>query len=214
VSKSKNNLTGLANLLSKGRSSLKNGLPSVAGPSTSSPDIKTTEKKLSSGSSSSLRSKSLNAKAETGIQFGKPSSSRTSTSASSDLSSLLKTTESSGLSGLLSGGGLLSGLTGLGGLGSLLSGLFGGGGSKTIPPLTMFALPQVSSETYSIGTRAGSSASGSSSTSASGSSGSTVGQQSSGIYSASSVAGNTRIVQAVRTAILSSSSLNDVINEI
>lgn len=213
MSKSKNNLTGPGSLLNKGRSSLKNGLPSVSGPNKSSPDIKTTQTKLSSGSNSSLRSQSLNAKVDTGIQFGKPSSSRSSTSASSDLSKLLKTTESSGLSSLFGGGGLLGGLTGLGGLGSLLSGLFGGG-SKSVPPIPLFSLPQISQETYSIGTSGSISANTSNPISARSSNATSSAQQDPGIYSSPSMAGNARIAQAVKTAILSSSSLNDVISEI
>ena len=212
MNKSKYNLTGLANSLSQGKSLRKSGLTALSSTSESSPEIKTAATKLSAGSDSSLRLQSSNAKQPTGIQFGKPSSSRTSTSASSDLSSLLKTTESSGLSNLLGGGGLLGGLTGLGSLGSLISGLFGGKSTKTLPPLTTFSLPQATSETYSV--RSGASTS-------TGMTGSSV---NSGIYAAavsrispavsSPAASSDRIAQAVKTAILSSNSLNDVINEI
>jgi hypothetical protein len=153
----------------------------------------------------------LNAKGTQGIQFGKPSSNRTSTSATSDLNSLLKSTESAGISSILGGGGLLGGLTGFGSLSSILGGLFGGG-TKTLPPLTAFTLPKATTETYSIGTNT------KTTTVPTGS------QQGAGIYaaqtkqsiSASSVPGTSsgQIAQAVKTALLNSSSLNDVINEI
>lgn len=210
MSKSKNNLTGLANLLSQGKSRGKSGPPALSGSSASSPDIKTSSGKLTAGSNNNLRSESLNAKSATGIQFGKPSSNRGSTSATSDLSTLLKSTESSGLSSVLGGGGLLGGLTGLGSLSSILGGLFGGG-AKTLPPLTTFTLPQATTETYSIGT------------SAKATTVSTGSQQGTGIYaqpkqvvSATSVPGTSsgQIAQAVKTALLNSSSLNDVINEL
>jgi hypothetical protein len=214
VSKSKNNLTSLASLLTGGRSGPKSALPVLGGSSASSPDIKTTTSsgKSAPGSNSALRSESLNAKPAKGIVFGKPSSNRTSTSATSQLNSLLKSTENSALSSVIGGGSLFGGLMGLGSLTSLIGGLFGSS-TKTLPALTTFSLPQVSAETFSIGTNA------KTTTAAGGGA-----QGSSGIYasqtrqtvSAVSVPGTSsgQIAQVVKTALLNSSSLNDVINEI
>lgn len=211
MSRSKNNVTGLVNLLSQGKAGGKSGAPSLPGSSQSSPDIKTGTTKVSNTANNTLKSQSLNVKAVQGLQFGKPSSNRTSTAGTSTLSSLLKSTESSGLSSLLGGGGLLGGLTGLGSLTSLVSGLFGGG-TKTLPPLTTFTLPQSVSASYSVG---------SSTNQRSGSSGT---QTTSGIYGAPTSQATTatvapapasaHVAQAVKTALLSSSSLNDVINEL
>lgn len=212
MSKSKNTLPSLASLLTGRTSSSKTAMPSIGGSSASSPEIKTnTTGTAAPGADTNLRAESLNAKTATGIDFGKPSSNRTSTSATSELSSLLKSTENGAISSALGGGGLLGGLTGLGSLSSILGGLFGGG-TKTLPPLTLFTLPQASSESFSIGTSSKTTAVSSTT------------QQGPGIYaapvnqsvSAVSVPGTSsgQIAQVVKTALLNSSSLNDVINEI
>lgn len=126
----------------------------------------------------------------TGIQFGSPSSSRvTSSGSSGEWSTLLKQTESGGIAGIGSGGGLslLGSVAGIGGLISGLSSLFGGGKS-TPPPLTAFQLPQSQQQTISIGSNTESNI--------------PLRYQS------------TQIAQAVKQALLNSSSLNDVIAEI
>ncbi len=234
MSKSKNNLTSLGNFLSQGRSGRKTGSLPPSGSSAGSPEVMTTTTKLSLGSNSSLRSQSLNQKADQSIEFGKPSSNRTSTTtAPSDLSSLLKMTESSGLSSLLGGGGLLGGLTGLGSLGSLISGLFGGSSAKALPPLPLFTLPQATSETYSVKSQVGTSSGAGRSQAGSGiyaapesvtPAAASIYTVPAGFYNAPSnmkpaatttpASSPNRVVQAVKIALLNSSSLNDVINEL
>lgn len=83
------------------------------------------------------------------------------------------------------------GLADLGGIGMAISSLFkifgGGSSEKTLPPLVEFALPNPVSQRVYIG---------------------------SGIAKSATQAGGTQIVQAVKQALLTSSSLNDVISEI
>jgi hypothetical protein len=198
VSKSKNNLTGLLNQVSRSKSGRKS----------SSPEINTTTKRLSASGAGDLRSLSSTARSPVGMQFGKAHhSSGTSSTAASDLTKLVNKTASSGLSSLLGGNGVLGGLFGLGTVGSLLGSLFGGKSSTAPAPPAGFALPQARTESFSRGVA-----------------GAKVSNGTSGIYTstvahgtgtpAGNVVSQDQIAQAVRVALLNSSSLNDVINEI
>ena len=145
----------------------------------------------------------------TGIQFGRPSNSKTSATQSGSVwTSLLKQTISSG-----SGSGLTGGLSSLGGIGGLFSGimsLFGGGGTSTLPALVDFKLPTSASQTVYVGSSGSSTYQGDAVEKAVSSS--TVTNQPAGTlqlqYQSAAIA------QAVKTAMLNSSSLNDVIAEL
>ncbi len=163
--------------------------------------------------STDLKSESLSTagNVKAGMKFGSPSSNRvTPSQGTSEWANLLKQTASGGISSAF-GGGLMSAIGGLGGLVSSIAGLFAGS-KKTLAPLTLFQLPNsrahtvfVSSKTAgteSLNTNSGG-VSGSSNTSSS-----TTGQEQS-LQNQS-----TEIAQAVKQALLNSSSLNDVIAEI
>lgn len=154
----------------------------------------------------------------TGIQFGSPSNSRTSTAQSvNELSNLLKQTASGGIANALTGG--LGSIAGLGGLVSGIIGLFDGG-NKTLPPLIEFQLPQSQEQTVYVNSKGSTTFQGTDVEQASTSS------PSGPIYTGTSQPGNvaigaqtlqyqsSQIAQAVKNALLNSSSLNDVIAEI
>lgn len=145
-----------------------------------------------------------------GINFGSPSSDRTTSSpGTSEWANLLKQTASGGISSQL-GGGVLNAIGGVGGLVSSLVGLFGGG-MKTEAPLTRFQLPDSQSENVFATANA---------------SRPQAGARAGGPYRSSSdsptqvdhgqlsPAQSAQITQAVKQALLNSSSLNDVIAEI
>ncbi len=139
---------------------------------------------------SSRESKSLSfASADrqaTSIEFGKAHVSKTAPSTTSEWKKLVGQVASGSLSGFFGGSaGLLSG----GGLGSLLSGIEGlfGGKKSTPQPLVAFQLPASQNQTISIG-----------------------GQNTGANLQDHSSA----LAHAVKTALLQSSSLNDVIAEI
>jgi hypothetical protein len=169
---------------------------------------------LRPGADTGLRTLSFTSKdVATGIQFGSPSSSRVGTTGPSAWSTLLKQTASGSAGSVLGGGGLsvVGTLGGIGGLISGLSNLFGG--KSTPPPLVEFQLPQVQAETMYVGGNGSSSYQNLTATSNA--------KSSSGTYTVP-VRANTQnltyqssqIAQAVKQAILSSNSLNDVIAEI
>jgi hypothetical protein len=157
--------------------------------------------------------------ATTGIRFGSPSNSRMPGSQSSNpLTNLLEHAASGGIGGILSGG--LSSFAGLGGLVSGIIHLFGGGSGNTLPPLVEFRLPDSQQQTVYVSSKGNATFQGTA-----------VEQVSrvttnSGIYRTSNEAGSAGgslqalryqsepIAQAVKTALLNSSSLNDVIAEI
>ncbi len=154
------------------------------------------------------------------IQFGRPSQSGSKTPASSgsEWANLLKQTASGGIASAFTGG-----FGGIGGLGSLISGIFSlfGGGKKTLPPLTEFQLPNSQQQSEYVSSKGASVYAGDAEVSGSPSSGE-------GIYNngaqleTSGTSTNTQwiqdqsgaIAQAVKTALLHSSTLNDVIAEI
>ncbi len=144
-----------------------------------------------------------------GIQFGHPSGSGTATSSSSGSiwPNLLKQTANSGLSSLLGGGA---------GIGSLVSGLlhlFGGGGKSAPPPLVKFQLPSPQEQTVYVGSNGTSSYPGDS-VQSSASPGAANAANSGAANSQTLRYQSTEIAQAVKTALLNSSSLNDVISEL
>ncbi len=149
-----------------------------------------------------------------GIKFGSPSNNRTTASqGTSEWANLLKQTASGGISSAF-GGGLLNAIGGLGGLVSSIAGLFGGS-KKAEAPLTLFQLPNSQAQTVFVSSKtAGSASLNTSSGGVSGSSNalsSTTGQ---GVQSQTFQHQSAEIAQAVKQALLNSSSLNDVIAEI
>ena len=158
-----------------------------------------------------------------GIQFGKPSQSNSKASASSgsEWTSLVRQTASGGIASAFTGG-----FGGIGGIGSLISSivnLFGGGGSKnTLPPLTEFVLPSSNQQTVYVSSRGTATFQGSV-TKASEFNGTGGGiynnaehmQTSDSLSSSQWIQEQSgQIAQAVKTALLQSSSLRDVIAEI
>jgi hypothetical protein len=162
--------------------------------------------------SSATRTLSLSAKPlGTALAFGKPSSAGTTTSsAGSVLTGLLKQTASGGIASALGGG-----LSGLFGLGSIISGFVSlfGGGKSALPPLVQFQEPAAQDliSYISSGSRSSApSAASRVSVSNPGTTNTPGGQQTTSTYQYQS----TQIAQAVKQALLNSSSLNDVIAEI
>ena len=156
-----------------------------------------------------------------GLNFGKAPKSATSLSpTSSSWNKLLKSSLSSGASGAL-GGGVLQALGGLGGIVSGIAGLFAGS-KKTLQPLTAFQLPSSKNLTRGVGGRAGTAQpvttfGGATKAAAANPVYSNIQNslKTSGISGAgSSQYQNQQIAQAVKQALLTSSSLNDVIAEI
>jgi hypothetical protein len=156
------------------------------------------------------------------IQFGRPSqsSSKSPSTSGTEWTSLLKQTGSGGIASALSGG-----LTGIGGLGSLISGIVGlfggGGGNKTPAPLMEFQLPSSQEQTVYLGK-------GRSVYQSSVAESASVPPPGAGLYSnggqlqTSGSSPNAQwiqeqsshIAEAVKSALLNSSSLNDVIGEL
>ena len=161
---------------------------------------------------SATKSLSLSAKPiGTALAFGKPSSAGTSsTSSSSVLTGLLKQTASGGIASALGGG-----LSGLLGLGSLISGFVSlfGGGKSALPPLVQFQAPAAQNLVSDVSSRSGASSPAAASNrnvSNSGTTNTSGGNHTTSTYQYQS----TQIAQAVKQALLNSSSLNDVIAEI
>jgi hypothetical protein len=136
------------------------------------------------------------------LSFGSPSNKgakgSTKTSTGTLWTSLLGSTSSNGMSDLLGGGGLLS--TGLDYLTGGIASLFGAGSESVAEPLTQFVLPHAQDQT--INTR---------------------GRQVNDRANAANLYGQpaqlsatskSAIIQTVKNAILTSSSLNDVIGEL
>ena len=147
-----------------------------------------------------------------GIQFGSPSGagvkSRTSSSTENQWTNLLKSAASGGVTSLLGGGFLESGID------SLLSGLTslfdGGSTQKSETPLLRFALPDSQQDSMYINSEGLSSNSSNVAD--------TQSARSTGIYgslqSQEMSYKQSEIVKAVKSALLTSSTLNDIIAEI
>lgn len=148
----------------------------------------------------------------TGLRFGGSSSSGTTTSATgSQWTNLLKQTARGGISSALGGG-----LKDIGGIASIVSGFIGlfGGGKSAPPPLVHFEAPASQNQTAFVGTTTAPAKWADNGTLAHGSS-------STGIYASGQEPNvqslqyqSAQIAQAVKQALLNSSSLNDVIAEI
>jgi hypothetical protein len=158
--------------------------------------------------------------ASTGINFGSPSNNRQGTQQSSSLlGNLLKQTASGGIASVFSGG--FASITGIGGLISGIASLFGGGKS-TPPPLVEFQLPNPQSQTVYVSSNGSTALQGNAvESSGTGTTGTGIypkpgspGISAAGASSQSFQYQSTQIAQAVKTALLNSSSLNDVIAEI
>jgi hypothetical protein len=133
---------------------------------------------------------------------------------------LLKQTASGGIASAFSGG--FASIAGLGGLISGIASLFGVGGKSTPPPLVEFQLPSSQSQTIYVSPNGSATLQGNAVES------SGIGSTSTGIYPKPSSPGistagassqslqyqSAQIAQAVKMALLNSSSLNDVIAEI
>ena len=210
MGKSRNNLSGIVNRLSNGK---------TAGSVSAQLNlINQSEKVITNGSAKLARLGDVKAVAlssvvsSTGIKFGTPSSATTKGSTSgSQWSSILQNTASGGVTNAF-GGGLLD----LGGIGTLFSGissLFGG--KSASPALVQYQEPLPQNQTISISSLSTpkSGSSGGSKTQSVVSAGPTIygsGQGNNAPFQYQS----TQIAQAVKQALLTSSSLNDVISEV
>ena len=136
-----------------------------------------------------------------GIKFGSPSDNRAQTSnGTTSWSRLVSQAARGGLSSAFGGGGILGAIGGLGGLVSGIFSLFGSK-KKTPPPLSLFRLPDAQAQTIYVNSQASS------------------GQTHATIYRSASQQpslqyNSAEIAQAVKHALLTSSSLNDVIAEL
>jgi hypothetical protein len=157
------------------------------------------------------------------IQFGKPSQSgsKPASSSGSEWTNLLKHTASGGIASALSGG-----LASIGGIGSLITGiahLFGGGSKKrTPPPLVEFHLPASQQQTLTVSSKGNRVHQGSASE-ATGvrATGAGIYGNAGQLHTSGSSQGTQwiqeqsgQIAEAVKNALLNSSSLNDVIGEL
>ena len=136
------------------------------------------------------------------INFGKPADtgkSTTSTAKGTDWTGMLKQAAGGGVSSLI-GGGLATG-----GIGSIISGISSlfGGGSKAPEPLKLFTLPDPQNQTVHLQGGGPSS-----------SSSSAVHVHVQTMDSQSFVSRSNDIARAVKTAMLNSHSINDVISEL
>ncbi len=147
------------------------------------------------------------------VSLGKPSASSTSSSSSSSgmLQSLLSQTASgSGLASAFTGE--ISSIAGLGGLFSDFASLFGSSKS-TPPPLALFSLPNSVQETAYV-SAAVTGSGGTSSSSQAGSVTYSTGASPISNQNGGSAADSAAIAQAVKSALLTSNSLGDVIAEL
>jgi hypothetical protein len=177
------------------------GLLNLTGGSSKS-SLRGNESKLSIPSSSQSGFQAASEGKNTGIHFGNPSvRSQASTATGSAWSTLLKQTASNGLASAVSGFGTGT-LASLGGLGSLVSGVMHlfSGSHKTSPTLQDFSLPVSQNTTAYVGRN-----------------GTTVYDGPTTLAASPSTwtqDHSAQVAQAVKTALLHSSSLNDIIAEI
>jgi hypothetical protein len=171
------------------------------------PSFKSSLSKLAGGSASGAKRENLlqGFTPSSSINFGKPSDRKaliSSPGTGMDWGGLAKQVVSGGAASLFNA----SSAVGLGGLGSLISGitsLFGGGEKKAPPPLQLFQLPDAVNQTVHL--QGGSPA---------GSSGSAVHVHVQAIDTQSFLNRSNDIARAVKTAMLNSHSLNDVVSEL
>lgn len=214
----RNSVTGLLSQLSRSSSgtALRGGSTTVTNLVVPLSSGGSSSRALTLGRSSETRATGLNDRIlPTSIQFGSPSSTRTtsSTTTGTGWSKLLTQTASGGLASALGGG-----LGSIGGLGSLVSGivgLFSGGSKSSLPALERFQLSASQAETVYVSSKtiSGQDAAMSQTTSKNGggiygSGGGQTSKASNPSYDAGQIA------QAVKQALLNSSSLNDIIAEI
>lgn len=169
------------------------------------------------GRLSDIRAFTINGAAEAkGIQFGGPSSTRTSSpTTQSGWSNVLTQVATNGAANTFR-----SALGSIGGLGSLISGIFhmfsGGNSKASLPPLVRFQLPSSQTETAYIGSQSRTVLAGAGTQQSIRSTTQPIyapaGTQKSA--TSSPVYDTAAITQAVKQALLNSSSLNDVIAEI
>ncbi|MBV9269067.1 MAG: hypothetical protein JO061_23050 [Acidobacteriaceae bacterium] len=200
MAKSKNDLSTLVRKLSR------------PGSNNSSKLLQQSPQSASVGKDTSLRSQSMTAAVNAkGLSFGHTSHAATTTQQhGSELTNFLQSAAVSGVSGALSGA--LS-LGSFGGLGTLISGIASlfGGGSKSTPALLEFTLPDSVNSTVRVnGARQQTTGTVTGSKAVPLSTAASVGVQSTSFIQSN----NQQVAQAVRTALLQSSSLSDVINEL
>jgi hypothetical protein len=211
MAKSKNNLPNLINQLTKERSKSRSlSSSNLVGTSFSGrADLHLT-------SSGDARSTFLDfSAAPHSIDFGRPPAEKTSSSKSSNgWTDFLKQAASNGASSAL---GSSFGFGSFGGIGSIISGIESlfGGHKKAPPPLVRFQLPESQSRTLYVDSN------GTGMPDLRGDQGSSGSTPGTGIYSQTSAMSenwlqdqSAQIAQAVKTALLNSSSLSDVIAEL
>lgn len=167
---------------------------------------------------SDIKASGINGSVEAkGIQFGSPSSTKSgSTTSGGGWGNLLNQVASGGVASALG-----NGLGSIGGLGSLISGivnLFGGSSKQTLPALVRFQLPTSQTETAYIGSQSRSVLQGAATQQSVRATTQPIyapaGSQKSNAGSSTTAYDTAAITQAVKQALLNSSSLNDVIAEI
>jgi hypothetical protein len=140
------------------------------------------------------------------INFGMPSDRKalvSSPSSGPDWSGLAKQVASGGAASLFNSGSMSAAFGGLGSLISGITSLFGGGDKKTLPALQLFQLPDAVNQTVHV------------------QSGASAGANSSAVHvhvqamdTQSFLNRSNDIARAVKTAMLNSHSLNDVVSEL
>jgi hypothetical protein len=171
--------------------------------------FKTGLSNLGRGSSSGMRrDNALRGFTSSGLTFGKPSSLKGLTPASdagTDWSGIAKQFSSGGGASLLHKSSASAGFGGFG-LSSIVSGiasLFGAGSKQPLPPLQLFPLPEAVNRTVNLQHgQSGASA------------GSTVHVHVQATDSQSFLTRSNDIAKAVKTAMLNSHSLNDIVSEL
>ncbi len=163
--------------------------------------------KLSTGAFSGAKRDSISQgfKQSVGINFGLPSSSQAlypTQSSGVNWSGLASSVASGGVSSLLGSG---SGLGSLGGIGTLISGISSlfGGGQKALPALQLFQLPDAVNQTVHLNSAGGSGATSPS-----------IHVHVQALDSQSFVTKSNDIAKAVKSAMLNSHSINDVVAEL
>ena len=170
------------------------------------------------GRASGISRSNLQSKLPTPIHFGSPSSSKTTAASGTgtDWGKVLTSTTSGGFGSLLGGG--LAGFTGIGSLISGIVSLFGGGSKKpALAPLVRFQLPGSQTQTAYFGSKGTSVMQGIAEQQVASGARTAIYKSSAGVplnANSGAIYDSAKIAQAVKQALLNSSSLNDVIAEI